>query len=320
MHVVRVADAAADTTENITNAYLLCHDELVSNLDDRGRRLLLGTVLGRTQSELADEEGISQSAVSQKLARSGCTQYCRATNCSRRGPETWITAPVLGSIDAADLLRPAHGTSWGNRVARIAIGVVVAWLLISGSCYDWLWVAVVVAVVAAWVITTTLDRAGSWPAVGLAVLGIAGFASAPVLSTPDGWLTQWYASLPYALAHATPFERAALITAYSVFLLQSANTVERGALSTTDVRIQRSEIRIKGGRLIGPIERIFLFWMARSGQLLAIGAIVAAKGILRYPEISEREGKKSRGALAEYVLIGSLVSWGLALIVVPLLV
>jgi len=235
----------------------------------------------------------------------------------------WITAIVLGSIGAADLLRPAHGASWGIRVARIAIGAVLAGLLISGSGYGygygWVWVAVVVAVIAVWVVATTLDNAGSWPAAGLAVVGIAGLASAPVLPTPDGWLTQWYTSLPYALAQATPFEHAALIAAYSVFLLESANIVVRGALSTTDVRIQRSEMRIKGGRLIGPIERIFLFWMALSGQLLAIGAIVAAKGILRYPEISEREGKKSRGALAEYVLIGSLVSWGLALIVVPLL-
>lgn len=46
-----------------------------------------------------------------------------------------------------------------------------------------------------------------------------------------------------------------------------------------------------------------------------VGAIVAAKGILRFPEISrdDPEGNK-----AEYVLVGSFVSWLLALVFVPL--
>ena len=37
----------------------------------RSRRLLLGMVLGSPQAELAAEEGVSQSAVSQNLAASG---------------------------------------------------------------------------------------------------------------------------------------------------------------------------------------------------------------------------------------------------------
>lgn len=53
------------------NAFLLCRDESVGMMGERARRLLLGWLQGRTQSELAEQEGISQSAVSQALGRSG---------------------------------------------------------------------------------------------------------------------------------------------------------------------------------------------------------------------------------------------------------
>jgi hypothetical protein len=55
----------------LVNAFLLCRDESVTAMGERSRRLLLGWLRGRTQTELAEQEGISQSAVSQALARSG---------------------------------------------------------------------------------------------------------------------------------------------------------------------------------------------------------------------------------------------------------
>src|SRR5690606_10138349 len=51
-----------------TNAYLLARDELVGAMSDRTRRLTYGRCLSRTQAELASEEGITQSAVSQALS------------------------------------------------------------------------------------------------------------------------------------------------------------------------------------------------------------------------------------------------------------
>jgi hypothetical protein len=56
---------------SVTNAYLLCRDQLVSAMNGRSRRLLRGLLLGQTQTELAHAEGITQSAVSQSLRRSG---------------------------------------------------------------------------------------------------------------------------------------------------------------------------------------------------------------------------------------------------------
>jgi hypothetical protein len=52
-------------------AFLACRDELVADLNDRPLRLLRGWLAGRNQTEMATAEGISQSAVSQQLARTG---------------------------------------------------------------------------------------------------------------------------------------------------------------------------------------------------------------------------------------------------------
>ncbi len=54
---------------NLVNAYALCRDQLLTDLDDRQRRIALGVLDGRTLAELADDEGISASAVSQRYRR-----------------------------------------------------------------------------------------------------------------------------------------------------------------------------------------------------------------------------------------------------------
>jgi hypothetical protein len=53
------------------NAALLCRDELLGMGDDRTIRLLRGLMDGRPQSDLAAEEGISPSAVSQRARNDG---------------------------------------------------------------------------------------------------------------------------------------------------------------------------------------------------------------------------------------------------------
>jgi len=63
--------AADFPPEGVTNALLMCRDEIVSGMNDRSRRLALGLLKGRTQVELAKAEDISQSAVSQNLQRNG---------------------------------------------------------------------------------------------------------------------------------------------------------------------------------------------------------------------------------------------------------
>lgn len=67
----RVEAAEGFEKGEFVNAYAVCRDHIVTGLDERQRRLTLGILRGRTQEELAEQEGITQSAVSQSLRRSG---------------------------------------------------------------------------------------------------------------------------------------------------------------------------------------------------------------------------------------------------------
>ncbi|AKV86000.1 hypothetical protein AKG07_06500 [Microbacterium sp. CGR1] len=66
----------------------------------------------------------------------------------------------------------------------------------------------------------------------------------------------------------------------------------------------------KGGRLIGPLERVLVMLLTLAAAYPILAAMLAAKGIVRFPEIS-RDGET--GARAEYFLVGSLVSWVIGL-------
>src|SRR4051794_1604895 len=51
------------------NAFLLCRDHLVDRLNERGIRMLRLALMGRSQKQIAEAEGIWPSAVSQQFAR-----------------------------------------------------------------------------------------------------------------------------------------------------------------------------------------------------------------------------------------------------------
>ena len=74
-HAVRTRYELAPDTDGpapaAVNAALLCRDQLVGAGDERALRLLRGLLQGRTQSDLAADEGISASAVSQRTRAGG---------------------------------------------------------------------------------------------------------------------------------------------------------------------------------------------------------------------------------------------------------
>jgi hypothetical protein len=82
------ADAARPTTRALRTAYrrdadtdgpdpgavnaaLLCRDQMMGSVSERSLRLLRGVLDGRSQAELAADEGISPSAVSQRIRHDG---------------------------------------------------------------------------------------------------------------------------------------------------------------------------------------------------------------------------------------------------------
>jgi len=55
--------------EGAVNAFLVCRDQIVDRLNDRGLRILRLALLGHSQKDIAELEGIYASAVSQQFTR-----------------------------------------------------------------------------------------------------------------------------------------------------------------------------------------------------------------------------------------------------------
>jgi hypothetical protein len=64
------------------------------------------------------------------------------------------------------------------------------------------------------------------------------------------------------------------------------------------------------GNYIGILERLFVFYFVVSVNFEAIGFLLAAKSIFRFGDLKEAKDRK----LTEYVLIGTLLSFGMALL------
>jgi hypothetical protein len=67
----RRAEGTGGPDPDAVNAALMCRDQMVGSVSPRSLRLLRGVVDGRSQAELAEEEGISPSAVSQRMRNDG---------------------------------------------------------------------------------------------------------------------------------------------------------------------------------------------------------------------------------------------------------
>jgi 3-dehydroquinate dehydratase len=72
--------------------------------------------------------------------------------------------------------------------------------------------------------------------------------------------------------------------------------------------------------VIGPIERGLIFGLGLAGYATAAAIIVSAKGLLRFPELNALKDRPGAAAgartideVTEYLLVGSLTSWALAL-------
>ena len=66
-----------------------------------------------------------------------------------------------------------------------------------------------------------------------------------------------------------------------------------------------------GGHYIGYLERSLIILLVLSGYPDAVGFLIAAKSILRFGEINKSENRK----MSEYIIIGTFMSFGWALLI-----
>lgn len=255
-------------------------------------------------------------------------------------------AAVLLTIAIADLLTLAWLTMRSRAVALgLVVVAAVGWILLLtlGFGYSWLFVVVIVVAAVCWsaILASTFAPKLVIPLGLLLVAGCAALILVPSLTTaPNGPITENWQSSGAIISLATTLAVVAVLA----FLAHSANVVVRAVLTLARradhapdqpqeaesaapwivagrwrwARVQvlppepqapRVISTMRGGRWIGPLERWAIVALGLAGALPIIGAIMAGKGIVRFPEISADRGI---GSKAEEFLVGSLLSWSLA--------
>jgi hypothetical protein len=83
-------------------------------------------------------------------------------------------------------------------------------------------------------------------------------------------------------------------------------------ISKWDISDEDSDASLQhAGKYIGMLERLFVFGFVVMNQWQALGFLIAAKSIFRFGDLSRSRDRK----LTEYILIGTLLSFGFALII-----
>ncbi|WP_344100375.1 hypothetical protein [Myceligenerans crystallogenes] len=212
-----------------------------------------------------------------------------------------LTVLVIGLL-ALGLLLAAGGTTGGDWFVALPLaGGIAAWVFGSGDALS--------------------ARGGAFSRV-IAFTGLGlGLACALLLG---GAAPSWPSFLTGPLTQI-PVDRTLLVSGVMLAQLSTANVIVRLVLHSVGVPTAPGERKLKSGRVLGPMERLFIIGLGMTGAFTAAAAVVAAKGLLRYPEV-----KADRNAtvgdrpnpVSEYFLIGSFASWlvavaGLAVVGLP---
>jgi protein-S-isoprenylcysteine O-methyltransferase Ste14 len=77
-----------------------------------------------------------------------------------------------------------------------------------------------------------------------------------------------------------------------------------------EIKKENDDSLAKAGRYIGILERLFVFIFVITNHWEAIGFLLAAKSVFRFGDLTSSKDRK----LTEYILIGTLLSFGFAIL------
>ncbi|MGB1309321.1 MAG: DUF3307 domain-containing protein, partial [Oceanihabitans sp.] len=107
-------------------------------------------------------------------------------------------------------------------------------------------------------------------------------------------------------------EKNLLLLACLAFLTQPVSIIMKTIFSKWDISklTEGNESLKDAGRYIGILERILVFLFIVVGHWEAVGFLITAKSVFRFGDLKESKHRK----LTEYILIGTLISFGIAII------
>jgi hypothetical protein len=126
---------------------------------------------------------------------------------------------------------------------------------------------------------------------------------------PSGWLPKNWVSLLHSQA-AWAIAAGYLMVTFPLSLLLATAT-QRWRREAEEGGMRSSISLNEAGKWIGIFERILVFTFVVSSHFEGIGFLIAAKSILRFNDIKGHEARKE----AEYILIGTLMSFSFSILV-----
>lgn len=255
----------------------------------------------------------------------------------------WIAVLLIG-IAVSDLVRSVWPVTIVPACAGGAALVGVGALAGLSEAADVTALVLGAAAVVGWglandrVLGASADRRTA--AVPLGVLGLAlslAVLFSPYAGSAGGMVQEWLDATTLPALHDLSADRALLVLGALGVQLSSGNTIVRLVLTATGTldpsravpRVRDATDELKGGRLLGPMERIFILGLGLAGHVTAASIVVAAKGLVRFPELQSKRAQQAARTTAsagpdidevtEYFLVGSFVSWLVSLACLVLL-
>ncbi|QLE02242.1 DUF3307 domain-containing protein [Galbibacter sp. BG1] len=97
-----------------------------------------------------------------------------------------------------------------------------------------------------------------------------------------------------------------------VFLTEPASILIKTIISvyTPKTEMDKGDSLENAGKYIGMLERLLVFTFIATNHWEGVGFLIAAKSIFRFSDLTEAKDRK----LTEYILIGTLLSFGIAIV------
>ena len=123
----------------------------------------------------------------------------------------------------------------------------------------------------------------------------------------------WYIFFKPELQFASWYENTSVwvYTAAILFITFVSGILIRQLMDKwiNELKDKNNESLSDAGTYIGILERLFVFFFVVTGNWECIGFILAAKSVFRFGDLKESKNRK----LTEYILIGTLLSFGIAI-------
>lgn len=122
-----------------------------------------------------------------------------------------------------------------------------------------------------------------------------------------------YLNYPFSISIEQLFSKEILLTVLTLIMLTSVSSILiKIIMSKWELEDTQPKMALKdAGAYIGALERLFIFLFIVLNQWTAIGFLITAKSVFRFGDLSRAKDRK----LTEYILIGTLCSFLIAVIV-----